>query len=210
MIKVSFVTKDKIKEQAEDFLKQYHPSKKIPIPIDLIAENLGIDIVPIPNLRECFGTEAFISSDLSQISIDSDTYNTNEQRYRYSIAHELGHYFMHKNYFGKINFNSPEEWTDLYCNMIDENDYSKLEFQAYYFGGVVLIPDYSLVGKFTEEVNQISNLISEAKKQGLNKKNYLDNVIDKIARDLSPFYNVSTECMIKRIEQDDNLCELIP
>ena len=73
---VPFKNHDYIEKAAKDFLKKYHPEDTYPIPIeDIIELKMGIDIIPIPGLSEAIdGIGGFISSDLSNISIDEYIY----------------------------------------------------------------------------------------------------------------------------------------
>ncbi|MCP4129547.1 MAG: ImmA/IrrE family metallo-endopeptidase [bacterium] len=174
-----------------------------------VESELGIDIVPIPNLQDVYHIEAFLSNDLKTIYVDQNVYFNYETRYRFSIAHEIGHYYLHKNFYEMITFDKPEEWMGIYQSLNDTT-HSKLEFQAYSFASYILIPDYHLKDNFSNELNAIMELINNAKENKIDRNTYLDYAIDRLALKLAPCYNVSTACMEKRIKYDPTYIDRIP
>jgi Zn-dependent peptidase ImmA (M78 family) len=83
---------EQIRERADDFLKAHNPQMIIPVPIENIAEfSMGINIIPIPGLQKLIDVEGFISSDFSSITVDQFVMEERETRYRFTIAHEIGH-----------------------------------------------------------------------------------------------------------------------
>jgi len=77
----------------DDFLAKYHPSFQLPIPIEGIIEfDLDLDIVPIPNLYRNFSQSGFLSADLTKIFIDEYQYDNFVEKYRFTLAHEIGHF----------------------------------------------------------------------------------------------------------------------
>jgi hypothetical protein len=93
---VRHLSYDQLRRQAEAFLTRYHASKRIPVPIEQIVEfGLKLDIVPIPGLEEAFEVVGFTSSDLSEITVDEYVYESQANRYRFTLAHEDGHVVLH-------------------------------------------------------------------------------------------------------------------
>jgi Zn-dependent peptidase ImmA (M78 family) len=207
---VNYLSKGDIKKRATQFLVENYPQKDFPVPVDLIAEEkLGIDIVPTVNLQQDFDIEAFLGNDCRTIYIDSTIYNGVETRYRFSVAHELGHYYLHRQFYRDIHFDSIEEWIKVYDEM-DDDFHSRIEFQAYTFAGFILIPDPHLGGLFTEQLAGLSKHIEIAKQQGIDRNCYMEYVIDKVAIKLAPLFNVSHSCMVKRINGDPTCSNKIP
>jgi len=92
-IEVPYLSYEQIRARANDFLSQYNPSGIIPVPIEEIIEfALKINIVPIPGLQKALETDGFISSDFSTISVDQFVLEERERRYRFTLAHEIGHW----------------------------------------------------------------------------------------------------------------------
>lgn len=62
---------------ADKFLKTYHPSNNLPIPIEEIVEiKMGIALYAIPGIKPLLGIDAFINSDLTQITVDENSLTT--------------------------------------------------------------------------------------------------------------------------------------
>ena len=90
--KAPYLPYDTLRPRADAFLRQYHPDRTLPVPIELIVErDFGIEIVPMPGLQYGFDTVAFISRDLTEIRVDEDVFKSRPNRYRFSLAHELAH-----------------------------------------------------------------------------------------------------------------------
>lgn len=208
-IKADFIHKSEIKKYAYSFLDEFYPEKTIPIPIDLIAEKRGIDIVPLPGLCSDYEIDAFISKDLLTISVDQHIMMNVDTRYRFSVAHELGHSVLHKKYYSEFHPQNPNEWKRFYCDL-KKQDHNYLEYQAYAFASYVLIPDYDLIDRFSGTLEEVLPRIEKAKAGGLQKKDYLEYVIDTIATDIARPYNVSQQAMCKRLSQDNIYIDKIP
>ena len=51
MIEAPFLGYEDVGKKAAEFLRKYHPTLELPVPIEKIVEfSLGLDIVPMPNL----------------------------------------------------------------------------------------------------------------------------------------------------------------
>jgi hypothetical protein len=58
---VPYLSLEELRRSAEFFLNQYHLSGEIPVPIEEIIEvDLGLEIRPIPKLRQRFGMDGGI------------------------------------------------------------------------------------------------------------------------------------------------------
>jgi Zn-dependent peptidase ImmA (M78 family) len=188
----------------------YNADRELPVPIDIIIESrLKIDIVPMANLKESLDNDAFIARDFSTIYLDQDVYLTFPTRYRFSLAHEIGHFWLHKKVYESLEFGSVDEWLEAYLS-IDDEDYGWLEYQANMFAGFVLIPDYALQPRFEDALRRTHKEIDLAKKSNLVRDQYIDFVVSSIARTLAPSFNVSAVCMETRIARDNRYASLIP
>lgn len=158
-IVVPFKNHDYIEKIAKDFLKKYHPEDSYPTPIeDIIELKMGIDVIPIPDLSEIIdGVAGFISSDLSNISIDKYVYLNVRTRARFTFAHEIGHAVMHKDVYREQVFDSSEEWKEFMDNF-PEKEWRWLEWQANQFAGLVLVPTHHLRKRYQYHMKEISAL----------------------------------------------------
>lgn len=194
-IKAPIFSYEEIRNHADHFLKQYHPSMEIPIPIEEIAEfQMGLNIVPIPGLLRTFDVDGFTSNDLFNIYVDEFIYSDRPGRYRFTLAHEVGHIILHKEIYSKANFRNIKEWKD-FVNSISEKDHRWLEYQAYSFGGLVLVPREHLI-KLTEfYVNRIQD-------EDISLRENWDFAWDLIAAQLAKDFEVSPEVIEKRLSKD--------
>lgn len=196
-IDVSFLPFEKINCYAQDFLNQYNPNKTIPVPIDEIIEfQLGIDIAPFPQLQPVFDTDGFLSNDCSCIYVDEFVYKNRAYRYRYTLAHEIGHFIMHRENLHRFRPKSIKDYKDFYMS-IDEKDYSWIETQAYIFGGLCLVPRGNLLLEYNKQISLFQSKIDSVKKDvpGDLLKDY---VVNAVSTNLSNVFDVSTDVLNRR------------
>jgi hypothetical protein len=146
-----YSTKD-ISRKAEEFLKKYHSSLFIPVPIEEIIEfQFHIDIVPLHGLHRAFEIDGFTSNDLTTISVDAFVQESRPGRYRFTLAHEIGHVVLHRDFFLQLTFSSIDEWKE-FAQSIPPRDYGIIEWQAYQFAGFILVPPKVLRVKYSDAI----------------------------------------------------------
>lgn len=63
-----YLSKDELRQRAEQFLERYNPNGTIPVPIEFIIESdFAMDIVPVPGLQAGFDVVVFITKDMADI-----------------------------------------------------------------------------------------------------------------------------------------------
>lgn len=139
-----FYSREDLRDEAESFLAETHPSRSIPVPIELMVEGLGIDIVPVPDLQASYDVVAYTTSDLKEIHVDQYVYQHRPGRYRFSLAHEVGHIRLHGDLFQSVKFSSGEAWK-AFIGSISDKDFGYLEYQANEFAGQVLMPTQEML-----------------------------------------------------------------
>ena len=96
-LRAPFLTYFDIGQKVEAFFNEYHPSTEIPIPIEEIIElKIGLNIFPYPRLFKDHALNGYLSHDLTTINVDDYQYEQLNEKYRFTLAHELGHYILHK------------------------------------------------------------------------------------------------------------------
>ena len=75
-----------------------------------------------------------------------------------------------------------------------------MEYQAYTFAGMVLVPAQFLRTTFNEQLRLYESQIEQAKSNGLSRGDYVHTVLDKMVYDLSPKFEVSMNVLFRRIE----------
>jgi len=144
MFNIPYLSYSDIGGRVQAFLHQHHPSFEIPIPVEEIIElKLGLDIFPFPRLYKDHGLNGFLSRDLSTIYVDETQYSQFNEKYRYTLAHELGHYVLHKACYEDLPFRTPDEYVKWRLSL-SQGDISWFETQGEWFAGQLLVPTVQL------------------------------------------------------------------
>jgi len=204
---VPYLPDKEIAASVQRFLADCGEGDSLPIPVDEIVEfKCKLDIVPHPHLRDC-EVESFLAWEPREIWIDERRFDY-EARYRFSLAHELGHFVLHEDVFCRYSLNSREDFITFRENS-DAAALSRLETQAYIFAGLLLVPPGHLREQFERHLDVTDSLIAQAKQAGVGREVYLEYVLDAIIQGLRPVFLASQQCLEKRIGKD-GLAELIP
>ncbi|OGV37683.1 MAG: hypothetical protein A2X48_09835 [Lentisphaerae bacterium GWF2_49_21] len=95
-----------ISRKAKAFCDEYGLAERdYPLDIEEIIEfDLGIEIRFSYGVHDDFGSPAQICPGIGKpiIIADYDQYRANSPYYRYSLAHEIGHYILHKSWLDEI------------------------------------------------------------------------------------------------------------
>jgi len=156
------LTYQQIKQKAQNFLNTYHPSLELPVPIEEIIEfEIGLNIYPFPNLYRTHRQNGFLSSDLTTIMVDEDQYKYYIPKYRFTLAHELGHLVLHRKIYQRYTFSKIHEYIEWYKS-ISNWDVDMLEWQCDTFAGLILVPEETLIseckktiGKYKKEIKKL-------------------------------------------------------
>jgi Zn-dependent peptidase ImmA (M78 family) len=195
--KAPYLPPSEILKVADQFLSRYHPDRNPPIPIEEIVEfqlRLGID--PTPNFKNYTGIVSALSSDLKTIYIDENLVNPKffNHRYRYSLAHEVGHVFLHGEVFKSFQLRNIYDWKKFMME-VDMNEYSWLESHAYQFAGLILVPKDILAREL--KIIQISY---EKDGQAPNRENEIFE--EYVMNRLIEKFQVSSAVIVKRMKKD--------
>lgn len=182
------ITLREVTYTANNFLKKYHPSLSIPVPIEDIVEiELNVRVILIHGLIRNFGINAFITQAFDSIIIDEAMYSKQPERIRFTIAEEIGHLFLHRNWYFKNGPKSLEDYLK-WQEKIDTNLYSYIERQAKTFAGLILIPTSAIKEKWGEF----------CRKNNLRTPCSVYNLPDTFP-ELSQEFGVSSESMLVRL-----------
>ena len=99
-------------------------------------------------MHRSYDIDSMLSKDLRQICVDGAVFENFPGRYRFSLAHEVGHRQLHAEFYAQLQFSDIADWKNDICNEIGEKEYGKLEFQAYTFAGLILVPPAPLANVF--------------------------------------------------------------
>lgn len=190
-LNIPYLSDDSIRQHAEE-LRAMFSSPGLPVDVDLICEKAGIDLRPIPNLKYLSSTEACISNDASIIFYDV---NSNELRLRFSLAHELGHFKIHRAELDMMRPRNIEDWKKI-LDEIPGHTIGRFEKQANEFAGRLLVPIDELKNSF--KIVKDDLLIMK----GFFKGDYFP-CFQFIASPLSKRFGVSEKVMQIRLEKEN-------
>jgi Zn-dependent peptidase ImmA (M78 family) len=147
-----------IAERVEVFRKDFW-NNNIPVEIeDIIELRLKMDVIPVPGFLKFANMDALIASDWKHIYVDKNEYldDHHYNRLRFSLAHEIGHFSMHKEIYSQFQIKDIEDYYKLYKN-IPERQYWYLESQANKFASYLLVPQKTLSIKMEKELEERDN-----------------------------------------------------
>lgn len=198
--KAPFIDKDTLRAKADDFRTRYSP-ESVPVDILSIVEfDLRIEIRPVAGLKSECDADATLLGDLKTILVDKDAFLEDrfQNRLRFSVAHEIGHWVLHRELFGKIQHESVQEWIQFY-EEIPDDEYRFLEFQANEFAGRLLVPRDRLV---TE--------LRKAKRIAVQRRLPLtifesDQGKEYVATSVAKAFGVSADVIIRRLDKEEGV-----
>jgi len=148
-IKAPFLRCEDISKIAADLLDNYNRVDKIPVDIEALVEfDIGLEIIPQRGLEDRFNVVGFISLDMTAITVDEYVLERQPTRYRFTLAHELGHRELHARAFESLQIKTIEDWRKFYMTL-DEQDYGWFERHAYWFAGAILVPEHTLFAEYS-------------------------------------------------------------
>ena len=177
-IKVKYLTEDEIENDAKVLLDEYEDTTgdpiKMPVPVDEIATyhltlRLGLDdlhkTLNRPMLRgqpDILGA-IWVEKELVLIDRHLDpTHNPSMLgRYRFSVAHEVGHWRLHRSYGARhanqtVLFETSTE-PSVICRASEEHE--RIEWQANFFGACLLMPRRRVHDEWKERLGRTRPLL---------------------------------------------------
>jgi len=196
MFDVPYLTYSDVGRRALEFLDQHHPSLEIPIPIeDIIELKLGLNIFPFPRLYKDHGLNGFLSRDRSTIYVDEIQYNQFNEKYRYTLAHELGHYVLHGACYEDLSFQSPDEYV-IWRMSVPQDEISWFETQGEWFAGHLLVP--------TGQLEKVCVAVVSKYKSTFQKFAYMpDDVWSYISNEVATHFDVNPPVVEIRIKKEN-------
>lgn len=197
--KAPFITIEDIRKTVEQFRTQYWARDTIPVDIFEIVEfELGIEIRTILNLKEAGDVDALLLGDFNTIVVDQNDFlnERSQNRLRFSVAHEVGHFMLHRNIFSQIEYSSIAELIDFFDKIPDEQ-YYWIEQHAYEFAGCLLVPREKLIEK-------LNDAVALAKKMGFDAWDTSgDSTRQYIAHGIARHFEVSGLVIEKRLIREN-------
>ena len=194
-----WIRREEIWDCAESIRNRYWPAGKLPVDVEAIVEfKLKLNIEPEHHLAQQTDMEAYLRSDLTGIVVDHDHYMDEKfaNRMRFSFAHELGHFFLHRELYERVAFESAEQWKEILLGL-PEADYTYFEYQANEFAGRLLVPREVLI----HEIENASDVLKRNKMlDHITSDPYA--VLSAISTRMGKTFGVSFEVIEKRAERE--------
>jgi len=198
--KCRWIEKEELWKITEDFRQTYWPEKDLPVNTETIVEfRLRLDIDPKHGLFSANDMDAYLRSDLTGIVVDHDFYMNDKfaNRMRFSFAHELDHFVLHREIISAIRFESVEEWKRFILG-VPERDYGYFEWQANEFAGRLLVPWVELkkeIEKAYKAIRESPDLIRYLERES-------DAVLSRVSPMLRKPFGVSTDVIETRARRE--------
>jgi Zn-dependent peptidase ImmA (M78 family) len=149
---------DPVLARVEQFRREHFAGQLSALPVDVftVAElDLRLDIIPFDDLFAKYGLDAMLLQDFTGIYIDAETYQYLEhgpvwkqKRLRFTFAHELGHYVLHRAEAKQQHF---PDFAAFFCWMqADTPTRRRIEYEANRFAGRLLVPLDRLTADFAD------------------------------------------------------------
>lgn len=145
-MRVPILSNPTIGERAAELLRDHGIEAELPVDIELLVERDNIDIVPLPSLR-VRGVDGFLSQDRKTIYVDADVQRNIATRYRFTLAHELGHSVLHGEIIDE-HLSAVGDKPQMFWELLSEEEYSHAERQANVFAAAILMPAHHLEDRF--------------------------------------------------------------
>lgn len=197
-IKIPFLQTDVIQRYVDGFRKKYWDDT-VPVHVERILDvALAVNIIPVPELMSQCDTDALITSDWESLYVDKRSFEDEryQNRLRFSLGHELGHYVLHKEIYAGFEVQSYEDVYRL-IDKIPESQYQRLETQANLFSSYLLVPRDVLM-------REARKVIEQAEKGGALEELKVDGelFISYLAQPLSQTFGVSGEAIEIALKND--------
>jgi Zn-dependent peptidase ImmA (M78 family) len=195
--KAPYISRENAWDAADKIRSQYWDNQKFPVEVELILQDLSVRVEPSPSLIVDNGADALLLGDFKTIIVDQGEYldDNMQNRLRFSLAHELGHFVLHRTVFSRINHKNVDEWKKFYKG-IDAEQWSLIEYHANEFAGRLLVPREKLH-------EQISEHARKAKRFGFDRWDASGNAAkDYMSTPLSKFFGVSSRVILIRIDRE--------
>lgn len=185
---VPIISDTQLSEIASNFLGKYGKADQTPVDIEKICDDEGVGLLIVPSLPNVKNIEAYIANQCETIVIDQAVFETQIDRARFSIAHELSHRILHSAHLEQYPISDPVSY-DRFHEVVTADALSTIEDQAYSLAGHLLMP--------TDLLNfEIERMIAAEDSTLMS-----DSAIRSIIQSLAALFMVSVDALIRQIRK---------
>lgn len=188
---------------AEELRSRFLVGRLAHLPVDVftLAEvELKLDVVPFDDLFEKYSADAALMVDLSGIYVDAEAYDIwergpiwKQRRLRFSVAHELGHFLMHREVLSERRFGSVEEFA-AWTKTNRGNRYT-YEQEANEFAGRLLVPVDALRLEYERFVEAVQTVVPKWESAEGLRRNFAERICSR--------FEVSAQVVEARLDREE-------
>ncbi len=192
----------KVWQAVEAFRRRYlvRESHRLPVDVFSVVElQLRLDVIPFDDLQTKYRIDAALLPDFSGLYVDAESYVFWEKgpvwkqnRLRFTVAHELGHWVLHRDYATRVKFESFEQFARHFKGE-DPSRYW-LEQEANEFAGRLLVPIERLQELFDQFARQIASIVPDWLQS--------EDLRIKFAEQVAPRFGVHAQSLLTRLDRE--------
>ncbi|MBV6491458.1 MAG: ImmA/IrrE family metallo-endopeptidase [Fimbriimonadaceae bacterium] len=146
-MRVPILSNPTIGEIAARLLQEHGLEATLPVDVEVLIErDLKLDIVPLPGFG-VRGIDGLLSQDRTTIYVDESIQRNVATRYRFTLAHELGHSVLHSDLI-ESHLQETGDKPLMLWETLSEDEYRHAERQANVFAANLLMPALHLEAQF--------------------------------------------------------------
>ncbi len=220
----AFVHKKTIEDGAlvllAEYGRKYHVVIQPPVPVEEIIEahlGLAFDIDDLPrllNVRDVLGATWIRSREVKiDQSLDPTVFPSKLGRYRFTVAHEIGHWELHRHRYLSVEGQAAMfagEDRPVVCR---SGDKSPLEWQADCFAGYLLMPKEMVYTRWESIYGSREPYVAAGEIANLKARWGLgddERPTVEAARQLAPVFEVSAQAMQIRLVELGLILDRVP
>jgi Zn-dependent peptidase ImmA (M78 family) len=160
----------------------------------IVEAGFGLDVIPIRGFRDRTGAEGGLTGDLTAIAVDEWVMENRLNRFRFTLAHELSHFVLHRPQIEALELASVRDWKKS-IQAVDRETYSWMEWQAYELAGLVLVPRAPLLREY-------QSAAARARAHNIDLAGLGDHALEYVAGWIGDTFQVSEQVISKRLRRE--------
>ncbi|MBN8456947.1 MAG: ImmA/IrrE family metallo-endopeptidase [Verrucomicrobia bacterium] len=171
---------------------------RTPVILFIVDAVLRFPVIEMDEFKDRYGAEAAIAADFSEIYVDRESCEPNgpawrENRLRFSLAHEIGHLYLHREEFEQSGFKTFDEFLEWTNTLGGRRE--AIEKEADEFAGRLLVPHARLVAEF----EKVEASFNRELPPGWRRNSELRL---EVARSIAPKFGVCSQTILTRFSRE--------
>jgi Zn-dependent peptidase ImmA (M78 family) len=194
--------RDTVWDAVEAFRRTHLAAQADKLPVDvfsLVELVLRIDVIPFDDLTARYKVDAALTQDFQSLYVDAESYVLWEKgpiwkqnRLRFTVAHELGHYVLHRAQAEQLKFTSFDDFARHFKG--GDTDRYGVEQEANEFAGRLLVPRERLQEQFDRFAAGIEPIMPTWLRS--------EDLRLKFADSVAPKFGVNAQVLLTRLDRE--------